>query len=142
MTSVQILASIKDRTAGWQNNLHKYAHVLNADERWVAQVLAQSPAGQADSVETKTGTALGALSIDKAVSKIVTTGAATGTLANGYEGQFKTIFLLTDGGDFVLTPANLRAGTTITFDAANDWVLLQFVAGEWNVVVNSNATVA
>lgn len=141
MTSEQILTAVKTRAAGWQNALHRYGSRLDPHEKWLVGILATNPPGPADSVESLTGTTF-ALSLDKIISDIVTTGAATATLADGYEGQLKTVFLRTDGGELVLTPANLRGGDTITFSEVDDFVVLQFVAGQWTVVVNSNTVVA
>jgi hypothetical protein len=86
----------------------------------------------------------GALPLDtkSAVTTITTTGAATGTLANGVSGQIKHIVMVVDGGDYVLTPANYANGTTITFDTVADSITLVFVAGEWYNVGTPTATVA
>ncbi len=66
------------------------------------------------------------------------------TLANGTKvGQLKKILLVIDGGgNGVVTPANLAAGTTITFDDATDYVVLVWGGAEWFVVENSGVTVA
>lgn len=79
--------------------------------------------------------------LTSSVSKIVTTGAAAGALADGYDGQIITIVMVTDGGDYVLTPANLLVGTTITFDDAGDYAKLLFDGTNW-VTLGSTATVA
>lgn len=71
-------------------------------------------------------------------------GGDAWTLADGtVVGQLKKIILGTDGGgDAVLTPTNLAGGTTITFNDANDYVVLVWDGGEWNVIENVGATVA
>jgi len=71
-----------------------------------------------------------------------TLGASTSTLADGYEGQKVMLKMLVDGGDQVLTPANLLDGTTITFDDAGDSCELIFQGSNWGVVGTSTATVA
>lgn len=86
--------------------------------------------------------ALTAVNITDPTTTIVTSGAATTTLADGVEGQEKFILMLTDGGDCVLTPANLRAANTITFNDAGDNVTLKFIGTEWSVVSNVGCTVA
>ena len=61
--------------------------------------------------ETETATGGGssvALSLNTLHSTIVTTGAKAFSLANGVNGQIKTISMVTDGGDATLTPATLR----------------------------------
>lgn len=76
----------------------------------------------------------GAISVETVWTAIVTAGAETRTLANGYEGQLKIIFCKTYVGDAVLTPANFANGTTITFNAVNDCWIGIFHAGEWHTV--------
>lgn len=71
-----------------------------------------------------------------------TVGASTATLADGEEGQEKELTMLVDGGDQVVTPANLLGGTTITFNDAGDSVVLRFTGSSWYIVSNNGATVA
>lgn len=142
-TKTQLFDALKNRSAGWEDYLLQNAENLAPHERWTVEQILAAPANQSDSVETKSGTALGALSVLTAVSKVATVGGAgTASLPNGAEGQFKGILFTADGGDLVLTPANLRAGTTITFNDVNDYVLLQFIGGEWSVVVSTGVVVA
>lgn len=56
------------------------------------------------------------------------------TLADGAQGQIKNIVYVAEaaGGDTgVLTPTNLGAGTTITFNAVGDSCQLQFIGTDW-----------
>lgn len=86
--------------------------------------------------------ALGAVSLSKEVTVVSTTGAATATLADGSVGQQKVIVMTVDGGDCVLTPANLvGASTTITFNDVGDACHLVWAGSAWHVV-SSSATVA
>ncbi len=66
------------------------------------------------------------------------------TLANGTTvGQMKKILLVVDGGgDGVVTPTSLSGGTTITFDDATDYVVLQWNGTAWVVLENFGVTVA
>lgn len=66
------------------------------------------------------------------------------TLANGTRvGQLKKILLVVDGGgNAVITPANLAAGTTITFNDATDYVVLTWGGTEWFVIENFGGTIA
>lgn len=87
--------------------------------------------------------ALGALSLSHCCHIIVTTGAATGTLADGTQaGQLKHIVLKTDGGDYVLTPANYANGTTLTFDDAGDSATLLWDGAAWTHIGTPTATSA
>jgi hypothetical protein len=76
------------------------------------------------------------------------TSTATGnalTLADGAAGQIKTIVYVAEaaGGDTgVLTPANLGAYTTITFNAVGDSVILQFIGADWWVISARGAALA
>lgn len=90
----------------------------------------------------QTLTGAGAVNLTAYSTLLVTTANPDAlTLADGAEGQFKFIQMKTDGGDGVLTPTNLRSGSTITFNDANDFVLLFFIDGEWSIITNSGATV-
>ena len=97
-------------------------------------------------VATETATGGGsavALSLNTAHSAIVTSGAQAFTLANGVDGQIKTISMVTDGGNATLTPATLNGGTTIVFDDVGDGVVLMYnTTGGWAVLANNGATVA
>lgn len=76
------------------------------------------------------------------------TSTATGnalTLADGVAGQFKAVVYVAEaaGADTgVLTPTNFGNGTTITFNAVGESVLLQFLGTDWWIVSNNGATVA
>jgi hypothetical protein len=69
----------------------------------------------------------------------------TFTLANGTQiGQMKKIQLVVDGGgDGVVTPATaLAGGTTITFNDATDFIILQWSGAAWVVQENSGTIIA
>ena len=97
-------------------------------------------------VQTETANGAGssvALSLNTAHSAIVTTGAQAFSLANGVNGQVKTISMVTDGGDATLTPATLAGGSTIVFNDVGDSVVLIYnTTGGWAVLSNTGATVA
>ena len=81
----------------------------------------------------------GAINVTSYCTKWTTTGANAGTLANGtVEGQLKKIQMIVDAGDGTLTPTNLAAGTTITFNDVGDFALLQWKNGEWHVLEMGN----
>lgn len=84
----------------------------------------------------------GAVALTTLTTAWTTTAADAGTLANGSNGQFKTIVMVAHGGDGTLTPANLAGGTTITFNAVGDSVLLQFLSTDWFVISNNGCVVA
>lgn len=87
--------------------------------------------------------ALGALSLVHDTHVVVTTGAATATLANGCcSGEKKTIVMSVDAGDFVLTPASFLNGTTITLDDVGDSVTLVWTGAAWASVGTATGTIA
>ena len=67
------------------------------------------------------------------------------TLADGAQGQIKNIVYVAEaaGGDTgVLTPTNLGAGTTITFNAVGDSCQLQFIGTDWWAISLRGAVLA
>ena len=88
--------------------------------------------------ETRTGA--GAVNVTSYLTLLVSTGVAQAiTLANGTSiGQMKKIKHYTDGGSMVLTPANLAAGTTITFTTVGEVALLQWNGTDWAVLELGN----
>lgn len=86
---------------------------------------------------------LGALSLVHDTHVVVTTGACTGTLANGCcSGQTKTIVMSVDAGDFVLTPASFLNGSIITFDDLGDSITLVWTGVHWASIGTATATIA
>lgn len=88
----------------------------------------------------------GAVNVTTLTTAFTSTGAGDAlTLADGVAGQLKAIVYVaeTAGADTgVLTPANFGNGTTITFNAVGESVLLQFLGTDWWIVSNNGATVA
>lgn len=87
----------------------------------------------------------GAISVTNYLTTINTdAGGDAFTLADGTQvGQLKKILLVVDGGgDAVITPANLAAGTTITMNDANDYVILIWNGTDWAALENSGSTIA
>lgn len=85
----------------------------------------------------------GAINVTSYYTAWTTTAPNAGTLADGSViGQMKKIVLVADGGDGTLTPANLAGGTTITFENANDYVVLIWDGTDWNVIENVGCTIA
>lgn len=77
-----------------------------------------------------------------AVTYITTTGAATLSFSDGVQGQEKTLTMITDAGDAVLTPSSTAGFTTITFNDVGDTVRLIFLNTKWRILSNYGATVA
>ena len=86
---------------------------------------------------TGDGSTSTAIDVTRAVTEVnATAGNAPCTLADGANGQIKTIINVSTGGtnNIVITPANLRGGTTITLNAIGETVTLIFKNSNWNVV--------
>lgn len=77
-----------------------------------------------------------------AVTYLTTTGAATLSFNDGVQGQEKTITMIADAGDAVLTPTSAAGFTTITFNDVGDTVRLIFLNTKWRILSNYGATVA
>lgn len=86
--------------------------------------------------------AAGAVDIISLTSTIASVAAIALTLADGGDSQFKSIAMITDGGDATLTPAHFANGSTIVFNDVGDSVLLQFLGGKWQVMSNFGCTIA
>lgn len=81
----------------------------------------------------------GAISIATYFTAVTTTGANALTLANAtVKGQVKKITLVVDGGDGTLT---LTGYTSITFNDAGDYVILQWNGAAWVAIENSGCTI-
>lgn len=88
----------------------------------------------------------GAVNITQPVTKFTSTATGNAlTLADGVEGQIKTIVYVAEaaGADTgILTPTNLGAYTTITFNAVGDACILQFLGTDWWAISVRGATLA
>lgn len=88
-------------------------------------------------------TGAGAINPYTPVTRIWTTAANALTLADGIDGQVKTLVMVVDNGDGTLTPATKLGYTTITFTDPGDAVVLQFFASRgWVILSNNGCTVA
>lgn len=88
----------------------------------------------------------GAVNITQLVTKFTSTATGNAlTLADGVEGQVKIIVYVAEaaGGDTgILTPTNLGAGTTITFNNVGDACILQFLGTDWWAISLRGAVLA
>ena len=98
------------------------------------------PAALFASTDTQVGA--GAISILTVVTNLQTDSADALTLADGAEGQLKTIVMTVDMGDGTLTPANFGNGSTLTFDAVGESATLVFLGSNWWIVALNGATLA
>lgn len=84
-------------------------------------------------------TGAGAINVTSYFTAWTSGGAVAGTLADGTRpGQLKEITLVVAGGNGTLTPATFADGTTITFSAVGDNVLLRWTPAGWTVLRRMN----
>jgi len=102
-----------------------------------------------DSAMVETVTGAGAISVTKAETRLVTTGANALTLAAPTKpGLVKIITMKTDGGDGTLASTNIvgqsSGSTSITFNDAGDYLVLMAAVdkGKWVVLVEGGVTAA
>jgi len=83
--------------------------------------------------------------ITSAVTEVDATSAVGNlSLADGAEGQIKTFINVSTSGtnNVVITPTNLRGGTTITLNAEGETVTCMFKNAKWNVIAGHDFVVA
>ena len=83
--------------------------------------------------------------ITSAVTEVDATSAVGNlSLADGAEGQIKTFINVSTSGtnNVVITPTNLRGGTTITLNAEGETVTCMFKNAKWNVLAGNGYAVA
>ena len=86
---------------------------------------------------TGDGSTSAAIDITSAVTE-VTGGGGPLTLADGNDGQIKTIIdIATASHSTVITPTNLRGYTTITLSATGQSVTLMFKNSNWNIIAGN-----
>ena len=92
-------------------------------------------------VQTFTGA--GAASSTTGVSAITSSGAAQAiSLADGVEGQQKTIIHKADGGSIVITPTTKTGFSSVTLEDAGESVTMIFLSTTgWNIIGNNGATI-
>lgn len=93
------------------------------------------------------------VSLYTTTTTFATADAETATLADGVNGQTKTLIMTSDGGDMVITvdsagwkensgdPAEPQSGT-VTFNSVGQACQLQFINAKWYCVGNNGATFA
>lgn len=88
-----------------------------------------------------TQTSSGAVSLTSATTIVDSVSAVAATLANGKEGQKKTI-ILKGSGSVSLTGTSFGGFTTVTFNSVGDTLSLMFIDGAWYVLNGYGVTIA
>ena len=100
---------------------------------------------QASQAITADGSTTTAVDILAAVTEINATAATHACgMADGADGQVKTIINVSTSGtnNIVITPSNLRGGTTITLNAPGETVTCLFKNSNWNIIAFNGAVIA
>ena len=94
---------------------------------------------------TGDGSTSTAIEVTNAVTEVDATSAtAPCTLADGSNGQIKTIINVSTGGTnaITITPSNLRGYTTVTLNAPGETVSLMFKNSNWNIIAGNGYVAA
>jgi len=94
-----------------------------------------------DSSETITATTA-VVGVDTSITYVDTTlGEMAASLADGTEGQIKKIMMTVDGGDCIITPANLAIGATLRLTEVFSSFTLQFSGTSWKVIAREGLAI-
>lgn len=108
-----------------------------------AYTLASGNANGVVSAATLTGGTTAQAIDNKFETSLLSTNAGTAQswdLADGLEGQEKSLFFMTKGaGANALVRGNFLGGTTLTLDTAAKWAKLKFLNGLWRPIVNTGS---
>ena len=107
----------------------------------IPSFLGLAPASEAITADASSQVA----NITSAVTEVDATSAVGNlSLADGAEGQIKTFINVSTSGtnNVVITPTNLRGGTTITLNAEGETVTCMFKNAKWNVLAGNGYAVA
>ena len=101
--------------------------------------------GQASQTLTGTGSGTLVADVESAVTEVdATAGTAAVSLADGSNGQVKTVLNTSTAGTNVITitPTNLRGGTNVSLNASGETVTLLFKNSNWNVIAGNGFAIA
>ena len=138
LASVDLFHVVDDPSGTPINKKITAEDVFNNIPTWV---------GLASTSQTITGdgSTSSAVEITNPVTEVnATSGAAPVTIADGANGQIKTIINVSTAGTnaVTITPSNFRGGTSITLDAPGETVTLMFKNSNWNIIAGHDFSVA
>ena len=101
--------------------------------------------GQASQTLTGTGSGTLVADVESAVTEVnATAGTGAVSLADGSNGQVKTVLNTSTAGSnaITITPTNLRGGTNIVLNNVGETVTLLFKNSNWNVIAGNGFAIA
>ena len=130
LASVDLFHVVDDPTGTPINKKITAEDVFNNIPTWVGL----NSTSQAITGDGSTSTAIDVITPVTEVD--ATSNTAPCTIANGANGQVKTIINVSTSGTnaITITPANFRGGTTITLNAPGETATLIFKNSNWNVI--------
>ena len=138
LASVDLFHIVDDPSGTPINKKITAADVFNNIPSW----LGFNSTSQAITGDGSTSTAI---EVTNPVTEVnATSAAAPCTLADGANGQMKTIINVSTAGTnaITITPANLRGGSTVTLNAEGETVTLIFKNSNWNVMAGHGFVIA
>ena len=138
LASVDLFHVVDDPSGTPINKKITAENVFNNVPTWI---------GLASTSQTITGdgSTSSAIEITNPVTEVnATSGAAPVTLADGANGQIKTIINVSSSGTnaVTITPANLRGYTSIVLNAPGETVTCMFKNSNWNIIAGNGYTTA
>ena len=138
LASVDLFHVVDDPTGTPINKKVTAEDVFNNIPSWLGlKATSQSITGD--------GSTSTAINITTPVTEVDATSAnAPCTLADGANGQIKTIINVSTSGtnDITITPSNLRGYATITLNAPGETVTCIFKNSNWNVIAGNGYALA
>tara|TARA_Y200000002_G_scaffold12825_1_gene10490 strand:+ start:1104 stop:1565 length:462 start_codon:yes stop_codon:yes gene_type:complete len=138
LASVDLFHVVDDPSGTPINKKITAENVFNNVPTWI---------GLASTSQTITGdgSTSSAIEITNPVTEVdATSGAAPVTLADGSNGQIKTIINVSSSGTnaVTITPSNLRGYTSIVLNAPGETVTCMFKNSNWNIIAGNGYTTA